>query len=51
MSKTYNVYLLGTKKETRSQRTNNVVRESLSTIITRRKNAQRNARLVNIITR
>ena len=51
MSKTYNVYMMGTKVETRNQRTNNVQRESLRTIINRRKNAQRNALLVNIFTK
>ena len=48
MSKTYNVYMMGTKKETRNQKTNKIEHESLSTIITRRKNATRNARLVQI---
>ncbi len=53
MSKTYNVYYNGTKIETRSKRTNNVVKpyESLRDIITRRKRAQRDARLVQILTR
>ena len=48
MSKTYNVYLLGTKKETRDQKTNKVITESLTEIIARRKNATRNARLVQM---
>lgn len=47
-STTYNVYMLGIKIETRSKQTNKVIRESLSTILARRKNAQRNARLVQI---
>lgn len=47
MSKTYNVYMMGAKVETRHQH-NDRVKESLSEIIARRKNAQRNARLVQI---
>jgi hypothetical protein len=51
MSKTYNVYMLGTKLETRNQRTNRIKPESLRTIINRRKSAQRNARLVQLFTK
>ena len=47
MSKTYNVYMMGTKVESRNKRTNTVARESLTTIINRRKNAAKNARLVS----
>lgn len=48
---TYNVYMLGTKLETRTQKNDTVVKETAREIINRRKNAERNARFVRIITR
>ena len=51
MKNTYPVKMNGTTIEKRYKSNNKLVRESLAEIIKRTKNARRNARLVNIITR